>query len=44
MGIFTLDFRVQVTTLEPLVIVKGVTRRPHPVHPHNRRSFLESTQ
>jgi hypothetical protein len=44
MGIFTLDFRVQVTTLKKSIIVTGVIRRLHPVHPHNRRSFLESTQ
>ena len=44
MGIFTLDFRIQVTTLKTSVITEGVPRRPHPVHPHNRRSFLESTQ
>ena len=44
MGIFTLDFRVQVTTLKTSFIAKGVPRRLHPVHPHNRRSFLESTQ
>jgi hypothetical protein len=44
MGVFALDFRIQVTTLKTSVIIKGVTRRLHPVHPHNRRSFLESTQ